>query len=68
MIKKYYKRTYHNGAHLVTKASTDMGKLIAANEIWGIPRKDGVVRGPPVEEITELEYREIRDQNREEEE
>lgn len=68
MITKYYKRTYHNGGQLVTKVSTDIGRLIATNETWGVPRKDGVVRGPPVEEITEFEYREIRAQNPEEEE
>jgi len=70
MIRKYYKRTYHDVGKgmVVTKASTDIGKLVGINEVWGVPRKDGVVQGPPVEEITALEYREIRDQNREEEE
>ena len=56
MITKYYKRTYHDGGQLVTKISTDIGKLIAINETWGVPRKDGVVRGPPVTEISKKEY------------
>ena len=58
MITKYYKRTYHDAekGKFVTKLSTDIGKLIAKNETWGIPRKDGVVRGPPIKEISKAEY------------
>jgi len=58
MITKYYKREYYDGdkGKFVTKLSTDMGKLIAANEVWGVPRKDGVAQGPPVTEISKREY------------
>ena len=58
MIEKYYKRTYHDveKGMMVTKISTDIGKLVAANEVWGVPRKDGVVQGPPVTEISKSEY------------
>lgn len=68
MNTKYYKRSFHDGGRIVTKVHTDMEKLIAVNEIWGVPRKDGVLRGPPVTEITELEYREIHRLNKGEEE
>ena len=58
MITKYYKRTYHDAVKgkFVTKISTDIGKLVATNEVWGVPRKDGVVQGPPVTEISKSEY------------
>jgi len=58
MITKYYKREYYDGdkGKFVTKLSTDMGKLIAANEVWGVPRKDGITQGPPVTEISKSEY------------
>ena len=70
MSTKYYKRTYHDAqkGKMVTKVSTIAGKLIGVNEVWGVPRADKVVLGPPVTEIDVLEYRKIRNQNRGEEE
>ena len=60
MRTKYYKRTYQSGGQWVTKISTDIGKLIAANEVWGVQQKDGTVRGPPVTEISKTEYDTLR--------
>ena len=58
MKKTYYKRTYYdvNKGQYVTKLSTDIGKLVAKNEVFGVARADGTVRGPPVTRISKREY------------
>ena len=58
MTTKYYKREYYDGdkGKFMTKVSTDIGKLVASNEVFGVRRADGTVRGPPVTEISKREY------------
>lgn len=58
MKKTYYKREYYDNkkGRFVTKVSTDIGKLVAKNEVFGIARADGTVRDPPVTRISKREY------------